>query len=93
MAIQVSNQARRAQAERARATVAAMLSDQKVVIGRTHIRGDLAVGNQSRRVRLWDINAKPGTALDKVKAVYLGALARRCEREVRQRSKSEWQIY
>ena len=75
MALQVSNQVRRQQAAaRIRAMIAQIPSDQKVVSGRSHIRGDLATGNLSKRVGLWDINTKPGTALDKVKAVYFGAL-------------------
>ncbi len=73
--VQVSNQVRRQQAAaRIREMIAQIPSDQKVVSGRSHIRGDLASGNLSKRVGLWDINTKPGTALDKVKAVYFGAL-------------------
>ena len=67
-----------AEAERARRMAgiaeAEPVPEQKQIVGRQFIRGDHVEGNRSRRVGWWEINTKPGTTLDKVKAVYLSSL-------------------
>ncbi len=62
----------RVQADRARAMVGKQ--DQVEVTGRAYIRGNRVQNNLSRRVGLWSINTKPGTALEQVKAIYQAGL-------------------